>query len=38
MENNFWLREFLITRAQGERNPFEPTEKIQIVITDEEEA
>ncbi len=36
MEKNFWLREFLITRAQGERNPFEPTEKFQIVITDEE--
>jgi len=36
MEKHSWLREFLITRAQGERNPFEPTEDIQIVIEDEE--
>jgi len=32
MEKNPWLREFLMTRGGGERNPFEPLEDICIEI------
>ena len=35
MEKHSWLQEFLIMRARAERNPFEPTEDIRIMITEE---
>ena len=36
MQKNPWLREFLMTRAGGERNPFEPLEDFRIEIPEEE--
>ena len=36
MQKNPWLREFLMTRAGGERNPFEPLDEIIIEIPETE--
>ncbi|MBW1648763.1 MAG: hypothetical protein JRJ72_11800, partial [Deltaproteobacteria bacterium] len=36
MEKNPWLREFLMTRGGGERNPFEPLDEIIIEIPETE--